>query len=94
MGRERGGRRSPFSILIPHSHTHTHNTHTTQELIAYGVGNIVGAFFSSFSSVASLSRTAVQNDAGGKTQVCVYLYVYMQGEEDKPYLIVFLRFYP
>ena len=44
-----------------------------QELMAYGLGNIVGAFFSSFSSVGSLARTAVQNDSGGKTQVQAYV---------------------
>ncbi|KAL5474494.1 hypothetical protein EMCRGX_G026449 [Ephydatia muelleri] len=57
------------SLVQLYSKKHGYPTNSNQEFIAYGVGNIVGAFFSSFSSVASLARTAVQNDAGGKTQL-------------------------
>ena len=41
----------------------------SQELIAYGISNIVGSLFSSFSSSGSISRSALQVNTGGKTQV-------------------------
>ncbi|KAK3101893.1 hypothetical protein FSP39_007131 [Pinctada imbricata] len=40
-----------------------------QELVANGICNLVGALFSSFCSAASLSRSLVQEEAGGKTQI-------------------------
>jgi MFS superfamily sulfate permease-like transporter len=40
-----------------------------QELIAYGAGNIFGSFFSCYPYAASVSRSSVQESAGGKTQV-------------------------
>ncbi|XP_054280791.1 prestin-like isoform X2 [Macrosteles quadrilineatus] len=40
-----------------------------QELIASGVGNIVGSFFSCLPFAASLSRSLIQHGVGGKTQV-------------------------
>lgn len=40
-----------------------------QELIAFGVSNIFGASFRSFAASTALSRTAVQESSGGKTQV-------------------------
>lgn len=40
-----------------------------QELIAFGVSNIFGASFKSFAASTALSRTAVQESTGGKTQV-------------------------
>lgn len=40
-----------------------------QELFAYGVGNIVTAFFNGFPACVSLSRCAVIEGTGGKTQV-------------------------
>lgn len=40
-----------------------------QELIAFGVSNIFGASFKSFAASTALSRTAVQESSGGKTQV-------------------------
>ncbi|KAL5474476.1 hypothetical protein EMCRGX_G026427 [Ephydatia muelleri] len=42
---------------------------SNQELIAYGLCNLVGSFFSSFNSSISLSRSLVQASAGGKTQL-------------------------
>jgi SulP family sulfate permease len=38
-----------------------------QELIAIGVGNILGSMFRSFPATASFSRSAVNQDAGAKT---------------------------
>jgi len=40
-----------------------------QELIAYGMSNVVGSFFSCFMAAASLSRSLVQDGVGGQTQV-------------------------
>ncbi|PAA79188.1 hypothetical protein BOX15_Mlig000646g5 [Macrostomum lignano] len=41
----------------------------SQELIAYGICNTVGAFFHCWPAGSSLSRSAVQDSMGGKTQV-------------------------
>uniref|UniRef100_A0A1I8FDJ3 Sulfate_transp domain-containing protein n=1 Tax=Macrostomum lignano TaxID=282301 RepID=A0A1I8FDJ3_9PLAT len=40
-----------------------------EELIAYGICNTVGAFFHCWPAGSSLSRSAVQDSMGGKTQV-------------------------
>ncbi|XP_078341333.1 prestin-like [Crassostrea virginica] len=40
-----------------------------QELVANGLCNIIGALFSSFCCSASLSRSLVQDNSGGETQV-------------------------
>ena len=40
-----------------------------QELIATGAANIFGSFFSCYPIAASVSRSSVQDSAGGKTQV-------------------------
>lgn len=40
-----------------------------QELIAFGLGNIVGGAFKGFASSTALSRSGVQESTGGKTQV-------------------------
>jgi high affinity sulfate transporter 1 len=40
-----------------------------QELLALGIVNLVSSFFNCFTSAASLSRSLVQEDSGGKTQV-------------------------
>ncbi|XP_052269419.1 prestin-like [Dreissena polymorpha] len=42
---------------------------SNQELMAYGIGNIFGSFFSCYPFAASVSRSSVQESAGGKTQV-------------------------
>ena len=43
-----------------------------QEFIAYGLMNVIGSFFSSFTAAGSLSRSTVQANSGGKTQVLDY----------------------
>ncbi|KAL3878617.1 hypothetical protein ACJMK2_030951 [Sinanodonta woodiana] len=48
---------------------HNYSLDSNQELIAYGAGNIFGSFFSCFPYAASVSRSSVQESAGGKTQV-------------------------
>lgn len=51
------GRRSVMTHLI------------TQELIAFGASNIFGGSFKSLAASTALSRSAVQESTGGKTQV-------------------------
>ncbi|XP_055336068.1 solute carrier family 26 member 6-like [Paramacrobiotus metropolitanus] len=48
---------------------HNYAISPNQEFKALGVGNIVGSFFQSMPSGASLARSAVQNGAGGRTQI-------------------------
>ncbi|KAG8239970.1 hypothetical protein J437_LFUL018567 [Ladona fulva] len=50
----------------------------TQELLASGVSNIFGSFFMCLPFAASLSRSLIQEDVGGKTQIasiisCLFL---------------------
>ena len=45
---------------------------SSQEFLAYGASNIFAAFFPCFSSGGSLARSCVQNEASGKTQVCLH----------------------
>ncbi|KAL5011789.1 hypothetical protein ScPMuIL_010340 [Solemya velum] len=40
-----------------------------QELLAHGFGNLLSSFFSCFPFAASLSRSSVQEGAGGKSQI-------------------------
>jgi MFS superfamily sulfate permease-like transporter len=47
---------------------HDYTIHSNQEFVAYGVMNIIGSFFSSFTAAASLSRSLIQSN-GGKTQL-------------------------
>ncbi|CAH8572225.1 unnamed protein product [Schistosoma guineensis] len=42
---------------------------TNQELIAFGVTNVISSFFHGYPAAASLSRSAVAVSAGGRTQV-------------------------
>ncbi|KAK3606362.1 hypothetical protein CHS0354_041998 [Potamilus streckersoni] len=48
---------------------HNYSLDSNQELLAYGAGNIFGSFFSCYPYAASVSRSSVQESAGGKTQV-------------------------
>ncbi|XP_076469470.1 prestin-like isoform X2 [Babylonia areolata] len=48
---------------------HDYDIDSNQELLAYGIVNITSSFFSSFCASASLSRSLVQDNVGGKTQV-------------------------
>ena len=41
--------------------------------MAYGIMNIVGCFFSSFTAAGSLSRSSIQANAGGKTQLVGFI---------------------
>ncbi|KAM9845697.1 chloride anion exchanger-like [Aulostomus maculatus] len=58
-----------FSVAKVYSVKHDYTIDGNQELIAFGVSNIFGASFKSFAASTALSRTAVQESTGGKTQV-------------------------
>ncbi len=48
-----------------------------QELVALGVSNILGSFFQSYSSTASFSRSAINGEAGAKTNLSALFSVLM-----------------
>uniref|UniRef100_A0A3B3V3T7 Chloride anion exchanger-like n=1 Tax=Poecilia latipinna TaxID=48699 RepID=A0A3B3V3T7_9TELE len=58
-----------FSVAKVYSVKHDYPIDGNQELVAFGVSNIFGATFRSFAASTALSRTAVQESSGGKTQV-------------------------
>ena len=59
-----------YTCMQSHSVLHTHALmHFHVGVIAYGAMNLVGAFFSSFTATGSLSRSTIQANSGGKTQV-------------------------
>ncbi|XP_056133089.1 chloride anion exchanger-like isoform X2 [Lampris incognitus] len=58
-----------FSVAKVYSIKHDYTIDGNQELIAFGVSNIFGASFKSFAASTALSRSAVQESTGGKTQV-------------------------
>ncbi|XP_060886428.1 chloride anion exchanger-like [Labrus mixtus] len=58
-----------FSVAKVYSIKHDYIIDGNQELIAFGVSNIFGASFRSFAASTALSRTAVQESSGGRTQV-------------------------
>ncbi|MEE6513581.1 hypothetical protein FKM82_021310 [Ascaphus truei] len=48
---------------------HSYSINGNQEFIAFGVSNMFGGLFSCFCATTALSRTAVQESTGGKTQI-------------------------
>tara|TARA_R110001583_G_scaffold44966_1_gene142178 strand:+ start:6947 stop:8689 length:1743 start_codon:yes stop_codon:yes gene_type:complete len=52
------------AIELKHSN---YKVNPNQELIAIGLGNIVGSFFQTYPATGGLSRTAVNNQVGAKT---------------------------
>ena len=58
-----------FSLADLFSKTHRYKININQELLAYGATNIFSGFFPCFATGASLARSCVQNNAGGRTQV-------------------------
>uniref|UniRef100_A0A8C3GBW6 Solute carrier family 26 member 3 n=1 Tax=Cyclopterus lumpus TaxID=8103 RepID=A0A8C3GBW6_CYCLU len=58
-----------FSVAKVYSLKHDYTIDGNQELIAFGVSNIFGASFKSFAASTALSRTALQESSGGKTQI-------------------------
>lgn len=62
-----------FSLADLFAKIHRYKINITQELFAYGATNIFSGFFPCFTTGASLARSCVQNNAGGRTQVSVFL---------------------
>ncbi|CAL8385626.1 unnamed protein product [Boreogadus saida] len=58
-----------YSVAKVYSVKHDYTIDGNQELIAFGVSNMFGASFKSFAASTALSRTAIQESSGGKTQV-------------------------
>ncbi|XDV25098.1 hypothetical protein PO909_029073 [Leuciscus waleckii] len=58
-----------FSVAKVYSVKHDYTIDGNQELIAFGVSNMFGASFRSFAASTALSRTAIQESTGGKTQI-------------------------
>ncbi|KAM4748900.1 chloride anion exchanger-like [Rhinophrynus dorsalis] len=58
-----------FSVAKVYSIKHNYNVNGNQELIAFGISNIVTGSFRGFAASTSLSRSSVQESTGGKTQV-------------------------
>ncbi|KFW10624.1 Chloride anion exchanger, partial [Eurypyga helias] len=58
-----------FSVAKVYSVKHDYPVDGNQELIAFGLGNIVGGSFKGFASSTALSRSGVQESTGGKTQI-------------------------
>ncbi|NWI57568.1 S26A3 protein, partial [Calyptomena viridis] len=58
-----------FSVAKVYSIKHDYPLDGNQELIAFGLGNIVSGSFKGFASSTALSRSGVQESTGGKTQV-------------------------
>ncbi|XP_035208266.1 sulfate transporter-like isoform X1 [Stegodyphus dumicola] len=59
-----------LSMVLIYAKKHEYEVDTNQELIAYGVGGIVSSFFFCFPSCGSLSRSAMQESTGAKSQIC------------------------
>uniref|UniRef100_A0A7M4F574 Solute carrier family 26 member 3 n=1 Tax=Crocodylus porosus TaxID=8502 RepID=A0A7M4F574_CROPO len=62
-----------FSVAKVYSIKHDYLIDGNQELIAFGLSNIVGGSFKGFAASTSLSRTGVQESTGGKTQIAGFL---------------------
>lgn len=64
------------AISIGKSIQHQHDDYEinpNQELRALGISNIVGAFFQSYPTTASFSRSAINNEAGAKTGIAAII---------------------
>ncbi|XP_030400712.1 pendrin [Gopherus evgoodei] len=57
------------SVAKVYATKHDYPIDGNQELIAYGISNVFAGAFSCFVATTALSRTAVQESTGGKTQV-------------------------
>ncbi|XP_069318046.1 chloride anion exchanger [Eulemur rufifrons] len=58
-----------FSVASVYSLKHDYQLDGSQELIALGIGNILSGAFRGFAGSTALSRSAVQESTGGKTQI-------------------------
>ncbi|XP_041358329.1 prestin-like isoform X2 [Gigantopelta aegis] len=57
------------SLAVLMAKKHHYDIDSNKELMAYGLGNVFGSFFSCYPFAASVSRSSVQDSAGGRTQV-------------------------
>lgn len=62
-----------LSLVKLFAKKHGQSTSVNQEFLAYGVSNTIGAFFQCYPCAASLSRTTIQEKAGGRTQMASLL---------------------
>ncbi|XP_051857550.1 chloride anion exchanger [Antechinus flavipes] len=58
-----------FSVASVYAIKYDYHINGNQELIAFGLSNIVGGSFKGFAASTSLSRSGVQESTGGKTQI-------------------------
>ncbi|KAG9490046.1 hypothetical protein GDO78_005775 [Eleutherodactylus coqui] len=58
-----------FSVAKVYAIKHNYTINGSQELIAFGLSNIVTGSFKGFAASTSLSRSSIQESTGGKTQV-------------------------
>ncbi|WP_372793403.1 SulP family inorganic anion transporter [Lutibacter sp.] len=54
-------------------HNNTYKVIANKELIAIGMGNIIGSFFQTYPATGGLSRTAVNNEVGAKTPMAAII---------------------
>ncbi|XP_043823834.1 chloride anion exchanger [Dromiciops gliroides] len=62
-----------FSVASVYAIKHDYHIDGNQELLAFGLSNIVGGSFKGFAASTSLSRSGVQESTGGKTQIAGFL---------------------
>ncbi|KAM7539654.1 hypothetical protein Aperf_G00000036533 [Anoplocephala perfoliata] len=58
-----------YSLACFYGNKEGYKVDPNQELLAYGVTNAAGSFFTSFPVGSSISRTALMNAVGGKSQI-------------------------
>ncbi len=59
-----------LSVAKTYGKKHGYKIDANQEMIAMGATNIFAGFFQCIPAASSLPRSALQETAGGKTQVC------------------------
>jgi len=60
-------------------HNNTYKVNANKELIALGMGNIIGSFFQTYPATGGLSRTAVNNQVGAKTPMAAIIASFVIG---------------
>lgn len=58
-----------MAVSSTYAQKHQYNIRLNQDLLAIGIANVVGSFFSCIPLACSSSRSAFQEQSGGKTQV-------------------------
>lgn len=58
-----------MSMALIFAKKHAYEVRANQELLALGLANITGSFFSCLPIACSLSRSLIQEQTGGKTQL-------------------------